>query len=181
MNLFAENLRDHPMAGLYQLAPETRAPIAAAYLLLLKATDGDEATAQNLKMLGVNPAAARAPAAPPAAPLPPAEAAARAEVAKKAIAAAETWLALVDQGKYDESFTASADYFKNVFDKNDFVKVLGAARKPLGKTKSRQVKAMEYLTALPDPRAPGPIRPHPLRHFLREQDLGRRDDHRHAR
>jgi enamine deaminase RidA (YjgF/YER057c/UK114 family) len=148
MNLFAENLRDHPTWGLYQLAPETRSPIASMYLLLFQATEGDEATLRNLKMMGVKPVL------PPPPPSAPAVAAARDEAAKKAIAAAETWLALVDRGQYDESFNAAACYLRNVYGKDDFVKALDGARTPLGKIKSRQVKAMEYCTTLPDRRAP---------------------------
>ena len=70
------------------------------------------------------------------------------EAEKQAVAAAESWLALVDDGKYAESWDAAADYLKNVVTKDDFVKSLNAARKPLGKLKSREVKSKEYRTSL---------------------------------
>ena len=71
------------------------------------------------------------------------------EAEKQAVAAAESWLALVDDGKYGESWDAAADYLKNAVTKDDFVKSLNAARKPLGKLKSREVKSKEYRTSLP--------------------------------
>ena len=71
------------------------------------------------------------------------------EAEKQAVAAAESWLALVDDGKYGESWDAAADYLKNAVTKDDFVKSLTAARKPLGKLKSREVKSKEYRTSLP--------------------------------
>ena len=70
------------------------------------------------------------------------------EAEKQAVAAAESWLALVDDGKYTESWDAAADYLKSVVTKDDFVKSLNAARKPLGKLKSREVKSKEYRTSL---------------------------------
>ena len=71
------------------------------------------------------------------------------EAEKQALAAAESWLALVDDGKYGESWDAAAEYLKNAVSKDDFVKSLNAARKPLGKLKSREVKSEEYRTSLP--------------------------------
>ena len=68
---------------------------------------------------------------------------------KQAIAAAESWLAQVDDGKYGESWDAAAEYLKNAVMKDDFVKSLTAARKPLGKLKSREVQSKEYRTSLP--------------------------------
>jgi hypothetical protein len=71
------------------------------------------------------------------------------EAEKQAIAAAESWLALTDEGKYGESWDAAAEYFKDAVTKADFVMSLNAARKPLGKLKSREVKSKEYRTSLP--------------------------------
>ncbi len=68
---------------------------------------------------------------------------------KQALSAAESWLALVDDGKYAESWDSAAEYLKNAVSKNDFVKSLNAARKPLGKLKSREVESKEYRTSLP--------------------------------
>jgi hypothetical protein len=79
----------------------------------------------------------------------PTPAAEKHDDAEKQAAAAESWLALVDDGKYAESWDAAAEYLKNAVSKDDFVKSLNAARKPLGKAKSREVKSKEYQTSLP--------------------------------
>jgi predicted SnoaL-like aldol condensation-catalyzing enzyme len=71
------------------------------------------------------------------------------EAEKHAVAAAESWLSLVDEGKYAESWDTAAEYLKNAVTKDHFVKSLNAARKPLGKLKSREVKSKEYRTSLP--------------------------------
>jgi hypothetical protein len=71
------------------------------------------------------------------------------EAEKQALAAAESWLALVDNGKYAEGWDTAAEYLKNAVGRDDFVKSLNAARKPLGKHKSREVKSKEYRTSLP--------------------------------
>ena len=71
------------------------------------------------------------------------------EAEKQAVAAAESWLTLVDDGKYGEAWDAAAEYLKNAVTKDAFVKSLTAARKPVGKLKSREVKSKEYRTSLP--------------------------------
>jgi len=73
----------------------------------------------------------------------------RDEAVKKAVTAANAWLALVDEGKYAESWQAAAEYLKSAVDKEDFEKSLKAARKPLGAMKSRKVRSAEYRTSLP--------------------------------
>ena len=49
----------------------------------------------------------------------------------------KSWFALVDDGKYGESWDAAAEHLKNTVTKDDFVKSLNATRKPLGKLTSR--------------------------------------------
>ena len=71
------------------------------------------------------------------------------EAEKQALAAAESWLALVDDGKYGESWNAAAEYLKHAVTKDDFEKSLNAARKPLGKLKSREVNSKDYRASLP--------------------------------
>jgi hypothetical protein len=68
---------------------------------------------------------------------------------KKAVESAEAWLALVDQAKYGEAWDTASEYLKNAVSKEDFAKSLGAARKPLGKVKSRELKSKQYATSLP--------------------------------
>ena len=71
------------------------------------------------------------------------------EAEKQDVAAADFWLSLVDDGKYAASWDAAAEYLKNAVSKDDFVKSLTAARKPLGMLKSRDVKSKDYRTGLP--------------------------------
>ena len=68
---------------------------------------------------------------------------------KKAVESAEAWLKLVDQAKYGEAWDSAAEYLKNAVSKEDFGKSLAAVRKPLGKLKSRELKAKQYATSLP--------------------------------
>jgi len=71
------------------------------------------------------------------------------EAEKQAVTTAESWLALTDDGKYADSWDAAANYLRTAVSKDDFAKSLNAARKPLGKLKSREVKSKEYRTSLP--------------------------------
>ena len=75
--------------------------------------------------------------------------AAEPEKEKAAVAAAETWVALVDQGKYAESWMEAAAYFKNAVKQERWEQAAQAVRKPLGKLVSRKVKTSAYKTALP--------------------------------
>ncbi len=68
---------------------------------------------------------------------------------KAAIAVAEKWLGLVDEGKYAESWTEAAGYFKNAVTQDQWAQSLKAVRNPLGKTISREVKDKTYSTSLP--------------------------------
>ncbi len=72
---------------------------------------------------------------------------------KQALAAAESWLALIGDGKYGEGWDVAAEYLKNAANKDAFVKSMNVYRKPLGKLKSREVKSKDYrksLTGAPD-------------------------------
>lgn len=68
---------------------------------------------------------------------------------KSAISAAKKWLALVDGGKYPESWKESAEYFRNAVDSEQWEQSLTAVRKPLGPTVSRKLKSAVYKTSLP--------------------------------
>lgn len=75
------------------------------------------------------------------------------EAEKQALAAAESWLALIGDGKYGEGWDVAAEYLKNAANKDAFVKSMNVYRKPLGKLKSREVKSKDYrksLTGAPD-------------------------------
>ena len=64
-------------------------------------------------------------------------------------AAAEKWLALVDAGKYDESWSEMSAPFKNEVSKRKWKNTIGEIRKPLGKVSARKLKFAEYAKELP--------------------------------
>ena len=63
--------------------------------------------------------------------------------------AALKWLALVDEGKYSESWEGAAQLFKGAVNKGQWKDSLDSVRKPLGKLVSRTVKSRLYATSLP--------------------------------
>jgi hypothetical protein len=71
------------------------------------------------------------------------------EAEKAAVVAAKSWLKLVDQGGYSESWTEAAGYFKNAVTKEQWEQSMVAVRKPLGKKLSRKLKSKTYSTSLP--------------------------------
>lgn len=68
---------------------------------------------------------------------------------KAAVEVANAWVALVDEGKYGQSWDNAADYFKGAVKKDQWEASLSAGRKPLGRVLSRKVKASQYKTTLP--------------------------------
>ncbi len=68
---------------------------------------------------------------------------------KAAVEAATQWVALVDQGKYAQSWDNAAGYFKGAVKKDQWEASLSAGRKPLGRIISRKLKAKQYTTTLP--------------------------------
>jgi hypothetical protein len=71
------------------------------------------------------------------------------EKEKAAVAAAEEWLILIDDGKYVESWKEAAQYLKNAVKQQEWEQSLQAVRKPLGKLIFRKVKSKTYKTSLP--------------------------------
>jgi len=68
---------------------------------------------------------------------------------KAGVAAAQDWLKLVDEGKYAESWKQAAEYFRNAVPQEQWVQMVGAVRKPLGKVVSRKLKSATYTTTVP--------------------------------
>jgi hypothetical protein len=62
---------------------------------------------------------------------------------------AEGWLALVDQGKYADSWDQAAKLFRGAVTKEQWQTAAAAARGPLGKMISRKLKSSQYTQALP--------------------------------
>jgi Protein of unknown function (DUF4019) len=72
------------------------------------------------------------------------------EAAEKAArAATEQWLALVDQGKYAESWQGASAYFKNAVPEEQWLQSMKGARQPLGKLVSRTLLSARFSTTLP--------------------------------
>jgi hypothetical protein len=67
----------------------------------------------------------------------------------KAQAAAESWLKLVDDGKYAASWEQAAKVFKGAVTQDDWGKLVGGVRAPLGKLVSRKLKSREFKEKLP--------------------------------
>ena len=71
------------------------------------------------------------------------------EKEKAAVSAAETWVSLVDGGKYAESWKEAAEYFRNAVKQEQWEQAVQAVRKPLGKLVTRKMKTATYKTSLP--------------------------------
>lgn len=64
--------------------------------------------------------------------------------------AAESWLALVDSGKYAESWDAAAGAFKSNVTKEQWVEAAQRVRGAVGDLKSRKLMTARYTKALPN-------------------------------
>jgi hypothetical protein len=71
------------------------------------------------------------------------------EAEKAAVECSQAWLALIDAGKYAESWDEAAEYLRVAVGKEDFQKSLLPVMKPLGKMVSRKLKSKKYTTSLP--------------------------------
>lgn len=71
------------------------------------------------------------------------------EAEKIAVAAAETWLTLIDQGEIGKSWETSAALFRGAVTQEQWEQMVGAARGPLGNLISREVDQAKYETSLP--------------------------------
>ncbi|MDB4983565.1 MAG: hypothetical protein JWM82_4317 [Myxococcales bacterium] len=67
----------------------------------------------------------------------------------EATKAAQTWLALIDAGKYGESWDAAAKVFQGAITRERWASTLTGVRGPLGKLGTRGVKSAQLRTSLP--------------------------------
>ncbi|MGH9631146.1 MAG: DUF4019 domain-containing protein [Bryobacteraceae bacterium] len=72
------------------------------------------------------------------------------DAVQAARASADSWLELVDAGKYAESWEAAAAIFKKQVSKEQWVDAVGEVRKPLGKVKSRKLASATPREDLPN-------------------------------
>jgi hypothetical protein len=63
--------------------------------------------------------------------------------------AAGSWLALVDSGKYSDSWSEAAQLFKERITLQEWESALQSVRTPLGKVDSRKLKSTRYTETLP--------------------------------
>lgn len=71
------------------------------------------------------------------------------EVKKQAVASAQEWLGLVDDGQYAKSWQEAATYFQKAVPQQQWAQTLKAVRAPLGKVLSRSLKGATYKASLP--------------------------------
>ncbi|MGD0741115.1 MAG: DUF4019 domain-containing protein [Terracidiphilus sp.] len=68
---------------------------------------------------------------------------------KAAEQSAQSWLALVDQGDYGQSWKEAASFFQSKISKADWQNALQQARLPLGAAGNRSLMGSMYQTDLP--------------------------------
>lgn len=68
---------------------------------------------------------------------------------KAAQAPAEEWLALVDAGKYTESWERMGSHFRKEISKRKWKSAIERIRRPLGKLSGRKLRSAEYSKELP--------------------------------
>lgn len=66
-----------------------------------------------------------------------------------AVSAAESWLSIVDSGKYLQSWDSAAQFFKDKEPDNQWETTLRQVREPLGQVTSREVGNVQVLTYIP--------------------------------
>ncbi|HXO22363.1 MAG TPA: DUF4019 domain-containing protein [Thermoanaerobaculia bacterium] len=66
----------------------------------------------------------------------------------QAVAAAKSWLALVDDGKYGESWDSAAGLFQAATTRANWEATLGKVRQPLGKVVARTFRSAQRTTDL---------------------------------
>ncbi len=67
----------------------------------------------------------------------------------KATIAADTWLKLIDNGDYKQSWQQASSAFRNAVSEDQWTQMVGAVRQPLGALVSRKLKGAQYSTSLP--------------------------------
>ena len=66
-----------------------------------------------------------------------------------AAAAAEIWLGLVDDGRYEPAYVAAASVFQKLVSKELWAKLVNGGRAPLGKNLSRKFKDAKFSSTMP--------------------------------
>jgi len=66
-----------------------------------------------------------------------------------AITIAEKWLALIDTGKYSNSWQEADENFRSKVPQDKWIQILQIVRTPMGKVISRKLETKVYKTSLP--------------------------------
>jgi hypothetical protein len=74
---------------------------------------------------------------------------ANARADKAAVAAAQGWLSLIDNGNYSESWKTAAPFFQGAVTEPSWTNSMESFRKPLGGLISRKLKSARSMTQLP--------------------------------
>jgi len=74
---------------------------------------------------------------------------AESDAEKGATKAAQTWLSLIDKGRYSQSWKEASAFFQGAVSEKNWEASLGGVRRPLGKLVSRKVKTTKQATELP--------------------------------
>jgi Protein of unknown function (DUF4019) len=95
------------------------------------------------------PAAQATPVETAAAPAPATSDPASSEAVSAGTSAAEAWLKLVDESRYDASWTNAASVFRGAVTSEAWSKAVGGVRGSLGKLLSRKLVSATYTTSVP--------------------------------
>jgi len=68
---------------------------------------------------------------------------------KAAQQSAQTWLALIDAGRYGQSWSEAAELFKQAVTQSQWENAVKTVRGPLGRLQSRNLKSASYKRSLP--------------------------------
>ncbi len=71
------------------------------------------------------------------------------DATKAAVSAATTWLSLIDDGRYADSWTEASTFFRTSITQAKWAAALDAARRPLGQRMSRSLVRASETTTLP--------------------------------
>ncbi len=71
------------------------------------------------------------------------------ETTSEAVEAIQSWLVLIDDGKFIQSWEETGSLFKNQIPDSQWVKTMENSRKPFGKVISRKVKSAQFKKSLP--------------------------------
>lgn len=67
----------------------------------------------------------------------------------EALAAADRWLALIDRGDAEASWSAASNLLRSAIDEARWSEALRRAQGPIGRPRSREVERLRYATELP--------------------------------